>query len=350
MLINWLIMKNIFKIYVLALAVIVLTGCSIGPVKNISTENQKEIPKTELATSANQIAPEVKIAEPQSTPQPPITTSTVQLTPQPSTVTFTLDKAIAALNGKTVLDLEKEMYDFYKADKPTEEKLAGYFKEVDFLNSCATGTQKYLAPKTGLSPENYITETPIVSSGTDQESFDNNLSTAFTLKKYQDCLLSNLDSPQSAPAKFYYYNSLAKSLAGSFVEGAAFLLNLKDNSGGCAKVNDAEKRSFCKNFNEQGVIADLRDYYNMSGVIPAIKKIYAEELTKDKTELKDSGFKESYIPTTTDEYITKKIISNQHQILSFREEDKTGDLKEFNDEVPGPIETIEDVFQKTYPE
>jgi len=83
------------------------------------------------------------------------------------------------------------MYDFYKADKPTEEKLAGYFKEVDFLNSCATGTQKYLAPKTGLSPENYITETPIVSSGTDQESFDNNLSTAFTLKKYQDCLLSN---------------------------------------------------------------------------------------------------------------------------------------------------------------
>lgn len=317
----------------------IISGCSRSDfTENINNKEQEEIFDQPLAQSLKeenlkelQSENEQKIVKEEPTKEKP---PEVQ-----KALSSVLDSAIFNLKGETVIDMELAMYDFYKNNKPSEEELVGYFGAVDFLNDCDKEVNKFLPEHSGLSGKNYVTETPMFFPGEEDVSLINNISVVFTSEKYRECLLRHVDQPKNIPEKFYFYNSLAKSLGGSFVLGSISLLNLEERPSLCSLLLNKDKKEFCLNFKEDDVIKYLKDYYKLSGVISALK---------NNIDAKNDIVGNYDFPTSTDEYISKKIKSSQQGALSFREMENSGNWPENNFSVSAKVESIEDVFSKVY--
>lgn len=244
-----------------------------------------------------------------------------------------IDKVISNLNGKTLMNLGKEMEEGYK--KSSDNQLAEDMKQVAFFEDCIN------KGKVNISDfgQNYISESPIYFNNLDEESFSKDMTVALALDKYSNCLLANYNKVQAKVARFYYYQNLAKSLAASFFIKSVLTGYLADNDAWCTKLeSEIMVKAMCKNLNEEGIVDILINYYKITGHL--IKDEQGADISHDNNKLRLFIKNKIHTIAKSIEIQTTQKTGN----LSDPELSKILQSGDFGISLHGIIEPIDDLF------
>lgn len=180
-------MKKRSKLFVLAVALVFLAGCSIGSFYKKNSENAKNLGAQKYPTSTNQVAEENANFIP-----PAVSTTTAS-----ATASTTLDQAIAALNGQHLKDLYRELAAsssaidwgkiavfFGEDEEKVHSEMNASSSDIDWhvIGSMLLATSsidcesaaKAVYPQ--FDSEHYVAAAPLVSVADDKDDFVDNIS------------------------------------------------------------------------------------------------------------------------------------------------------------------------------
>jgi hypothetical protein len=307
-------MKNYLKFFVVSLVIISLTGCSVGLTKNKIGGVLKSVSSQEAATGTSQTVNREKSAA-----QPAVSAETSSTT---------LAEAIAALNGKHLKDLYRELLasstnvdldEIAKAMGANINEVKNLIstdpRNVDWhvIGSILLATSSIDCDSAAkavygqFDQDKNIAAAPLISIGDTEDDFTNNVSISLALNKYEECWLKYFPRAQKIglPAQAAFYENLALTLGSEFTVGAAVLYNVSEHQDWCSlPALSQEKQSYCSNLKATDVIPKMREYYQITDAVTEIKKEYAELYAKtgDNSMAEQYGDEED-----SDAYAEKKL-------------------------------------------